>query len=456
MTILRLTDGTSTVDLIWHSTANRKYILARDDWAPSVAGRRQSLLGSKGLYNDVLEDITIHVCGDTANDAMVNLELVMRLLDQAEDWRRGDRSTPTRLQYAPTGGTLREAIILGRPFDEEANALSLAETFNSNLNAFTLENIHLRFLRTGAWLLPTVDTAASAAGAHPSILSATFATSHPTLSPVDLTLSGFTRVDVPFFQYGYWVIAPASRITLGEGETIGWSMSSGLATATVTADAAGKASGGNVRRLAGNISSYDGVVPVSGSPHRVAVFAAVRVNNSATVATAYAIGNSNGTLVANTTAQNISYNGGLPQLLNLGTLITREDLTSIFARITITTLGANGIDCDYVVAVDMADEQSRILALNDPYSARFASLAAGTAATASVLSNALTEPSPGIKLACSTQSAYVTYSGDAYVSVAGNNIAMLLMTSGSAFWTPGAAVTSVLTASRYKAAIVPQ
>ena len=323
MTILRLTDGTTTVDLIWHSTANRKYILARDNWAPSVAGRRQSLLGSKGLYNDVLEDITIHVCGDTANDAMVNLEIVMRLLDQAEDWRLGNRTTPTRLQYAPTGGTLREAIILGRPSGEEANALSLAETFNSNLNAFTLENIHLRFLRTGAWLLTTADTAASAAGAHPSILSATFATSHPTLSPVDLALSGFTRVDVPFFQYGYWVIAPASRITLGEGETIGWSMSSGLATATVTADAAAKASGGSVRRLAGNISSFDGVVPVTGSPHRVAVFAAVRVNNSATVATAYAIGNSNNTLVANTTPQNISYNGGLPQLLNLGTLITR-------------------------------------------------------------------------------------------------------------------------------------
>src|SRR4051794_5966182 len=82
---LKVTDGTTTVNLIYHSVSNPGYQLAQD-WAPQIAPLRRSELGGHGPYDTVVEEIPIRVFGSSAADAYSKAETLNRLLDQTERW----------------------------------------------------------------------------------------------------------------------------------------------------------------------------------------------------------------------------------------------------------------------------------------------------------------------------------------------------------------------------------
>jgi len=84
MTQLLLTNGTTTVNLIWHNVANRSYMLTRGDWAPTIPALRTSALAQGGPYADVEEEISVNIYGQTAAECLSNLDTLTRLLDQAD------------------------------------------------------------------------------------------------------------------------------------------------------------------------------------------------------------------------------------------------------------------------------------------------------------------------------------------------------------------------------------
>jgi len=112
MNVLKLTDGTITVDLL----AQDNYALESAGWVPSVSNRRISQLGGNGVYEAVDETMEIIVFNDadgiTANAALIQLRL---LLENAEKWGMGDTTVdPVRMVFQLEDGEQpQENVILG-------------------------------------------------------------------------------------------------------------------------------------------------------------------------------------------------------------------------------------------------------------------------------------------------------------------------------------------------------
>jgi hypothetical protein len=186
MTILRLTDGTTTVDLIWHSAANHKYIFARDGGAPVVAGLRSAPLGGVGPYADVVEERTVHISGDSALEVLQNQARLVTLLRQAERWDNGEPdAVAVLIQEAAEGGQLLESVVLGSAQGDDSG-VRLSPSFHRDLNAFMSQNVRLRYRRRGLWLGAAEASAASASTGIGSIWTLTLPSTHDTLSPVQL------------------------------------------------------------------------------------------------------------------------------------------------------------------------------------------------------------------------------------------------------------------------------
>src|SRR4051812_30642710 len=96
---LVLTDGTTTVTFSDGANGSTNYPPQAGGWAPNVAALNQSLLGGRGPYTDVVEEITINVRGATAALCYSNLDALVRLLDQADRWwLRAENISPVLLK----------------------------------------------------------------------------------------------------------------------------------------------------------------------------------------------------------------------------------------------------------------------------------------------------------------------------------------------------------------------
>lgn len=462
--LLEIGDGTTVLEL----TDDISYALV--SYAPQIGVLRDNELGGRGPYQDAHETITVHAMGATAAEAYTAADALNRLFDTARRWWLDENATPIVLRIKAQGSLLAplRAIIYGRPIGGP-RTVSLPPMYSNSYCKYIIPNLTLQFSRGGQLLSNTVDTAASASASHPTIHTCTLA-SALTQSPIDLSLSGVTAADVRFYQSGYALIAPVGRLSMVEGEsTTAGSVGAGTATATSVADAAAVASAGNVRRWTGTLTftgeirntwNLSGAIAASRQP--IAIFAAVRFN-SATIVTGTwrALGFRTGSVIDGTPYLPMRYNSGLPQIISLGLLQSRAGFDQLAIEFAgILPIGTT-FDIDYVAAISLDDEASRVIALSDAYSARLGSLAGATAIALEIRANALTDSAPAVRVtATGGVVEYFGYGGDPYLVQIGTDISMILMTTGGGTtWRPatgGAAMSGVLTASRRQAYLAPQ
>jgi hypothetical protein len=280
MTILTITDGTDSVDLVWHNRANRKFIGARDGWAPSIPVRMRSRMGGKGPYDDVSEELEYHVCGESAVETLANHAKLVRLLDNADAW--SDYVTgmaPVIIRWAPEGASQAlSCVIVGRANENDA-AVMQPNTMSRDLKGFMIAGVRGRFLRRGLWL-GRQEQVSSSSAANPNILTATFATSVDVASPVMIELGGFDPSVFASLSAGVLLIArSSSRLSIIEAEAL---TASGY---TSVADSANDARGGSVLRYTPASTSYANSGQLTSGVlawRRIGVYAAVRNNSGST------------------------------------------------------------------------------------------------------------------------------------------------------------------------------
>jgi hypothetical protein len=454
VTQLFLTNGATTANLIWHSVANRSYLLTRGDWAPSIAALRASELALDGPYAAVEEEIAVNVYGQTAAECLSNLTSLAYLLDQADRWnpKRGENVSPVRLQYMPTGGTmLWESVITGRASGDQTSGVRLPPTFNRDLGAFTIEGVRLRFWRRGLLLNPTGEAVASSSDANPTVQTCTFATAVQVSSPLKLSyqfLDGFTPSNGLIERAVVLTARAANRLQIYEAE------SAALGTNIASqADAAGKARGGSVARYSPGVLSTSIVQNFSGfdsASRHLAVWAAVR-NNSAT--TTFTIQLQGSAPTTRARAVTIDTSTTSPRLVCLGRIAQRRNFSAI--ELLLTASAASGtLDIDYIVAQAVDDETSGTVEITNPGGG------VGLVGTNPLAIDplALSEPTPLVGYG--SQVLPLSRSGDAWLTTTGQTVVAAILATSSTFWracdSGSDLLNTIVTATRNAAALTPR
>lgn len=461
---LVMTDGTDTVTFADGSATNATgyWPLVRSTWGPAIAGIRTSQLGGRGPYADVEEDLTCNIRGLPGNTAAVayqNLDTLTRLLDKAERWwLRNEPISPVLLKYAPQGSTLFStsspllAIVLGRVGSDELNGVQLPQSTNDTGFIFEIDNVQVLCMRRGAWWGGAQESATSSSAANPTVMTCTFATTHPINSPCDVSISGFTKATTPIIRAGYVLTNSASggmQIVEAEGAASG--------TFTSVADAANNARGGNVLRFTPGVTTavtsgtISGLTTVGGT---IAILAAVR-NNSATTSFIVTANMSGlGTVASSTPGVLVDTSSVLPRLVLLGTLVNAQANKLSF---TVQASAASGtLDIDYVVISLLKDETCAIISYQD---VDLTNLGAG-AATLDIVFNPTTAQQPAMQVSGTGGSIPATYSGALPLLAVSNTMFVVWASTNGASWrftnvTP-AVVSVAATAARYKAFLSPQ
>lgn len=484
---LQISDGTTTVTLSDGANGSTNYPPVTGGWAPNAAGQNQGLLGGRGPYADVEEDITINVYGTTAALCYANLDTLARLLDQADRWwLKNENVSPVTLKFAPQGSTIAStaapltAIVLGRVSGDTTSAAHLPPTFDSAGNQFKILGVDIKLLRHGLWIGAT-ESASAAAVANPAVLSITMPSTANTPSPCEIDFTGFTSsagtgtVDIPS---GFVMIGPNNAINLQQGEAAGTGGLAASATYVSTADATARASGGNVGRLNHNLAAIGAesvlnwTLPAAfANATQIAVYLTYR-NNAAIVWTLRAEAFFGTTTLAqlNTTPYTtIAAGPGNPTVLYLGTLALKYGADTLRLRAaTVSGSGTPTIDFDTIVCVDLSSNQTYVLALqgNSPtaFGASFASKNAQVAVNFSPAT--LRDAEARLDILTTTGKLPVVAQGDLSLSLAGGTLNALwyathLYNGATPYWTTqnnaGAAILSIgATASRRLAYITPQ
>ncbi len=472
MTILNLSDGFVTADLVWNNRTNRRYILARDEWAPVPAALRRSELGGRGPYVDAVEEIVVHVCGEDQREVLANLANLAQLLDQAERWARGDSVQSVRMTYLPTGGTTPgTAMVMGRAPGDETAGVSLPISFNSRLNCLMIEGVKLRFKRRGQFLSPS-ESAASGSAANPSVLSVTMPSAPTTHSPLDVRFSGFGSQNANTFNLPsmFLLIAASGRgatdLCIGEAEGM-------TATGyTSVADATAVARGGSVLRYTPtgttlapsgqlDLTTISGGSPLGGK--RIACFAAVR-NNSGTTSFLVNLLLTWAGAQQRTVQQLIDTSTLNPRVIALGSVVFPQSGAKNAVLEIQATAASGTLDIDYLVFLNVDDEMSAVIAI-PPQSV--SGLSAVTDMGISIETNILSGANAGNpwvrQYDGTSPQGWLTARGIPFPVSAGTTICgMVLATGGPLFdgrwaYSNGAGVRSLaMTCTRYPGELAPQ
>lgn len=244
--ILKISDGTTTVDFV---TSTSGYAVSK--WNPAVAKRRPGMLGGRGPYAEVVEEMEITVNG---TDALSKLTTLQNLMDQAQRWARGEPVAAVLLHYQPdTGSTELKSTILGAA---SGDMVELPRNFPMGPYYDYIDPVRLRFRRLGLWLGETV-TATSGAGNNPSVLTINMTTSVDVDSPYILKMTTAARSDKGVYP-SFIAVASGSNTTAAgkrllhiEAELL--SPNSGYST---SADSTNKASGNTVLRYTPSVTTF--------------------------------------------------------------------------------------------------------------------------------------------------------------------------------------------------------
>lgn len=461
-----LTDGTTTITFADGAGGTTNWGMVRATWAPAVAGRRRSLLGGAGVYEDVVEGFRVNVRGSTAAAAMANLAALVALLQQAERWARGEDVAAVLFKYAPQGSEVAStsnpfrAVVRG-PVGSSgaAGGVALPVTFADVGMLYEISDVSVSFIRAGLWTLDAESAVLAASGVQPNKATTTFASAATIESPVRVRVSGFGHDSADQASSTLLLAERAADIQFVEGE--GGSPQGG-ASYSVVADSANRARGGSVGRLtpAAADTEYTVAYLIGGgnlTRERADVWACVRSN----VARSWRIraetrdpeGRSNGYGPVRETAAVTT-----PQIVYLGSIYSaRKDHAAVWLTMSIASLsGSPTLDVDYVVALGMHDTTNRAISL----------LVDGTVDTVDYLEvtpRHETHPAPhaaAVDTAVLNTSYPLGRMGDAYLATRGTTLTAVWLATRSNYWTwtvaAGTVPSLTVSATRYVGYLAPQ
>lgn len=417
---LALTDGTTLLDL----TDTIHYALV--SYAPVVAPLRDNELGGgDGPYADAQETITINAIGCTAAEAYAAARAVNDLLDQARRWWKGDGVTAVRLLVKAQGSALDplSVIVKGRAQGAPSN-LALPAMWNEYHQRYVIQGITIQFVRRARLLSLTTDTATVAAAAVPTVMTATFATTHNQLSPLKVDFTG-----APGVASSTIIIA----VTPNTGQVI-IEAESGVPVGSFTsvADAANSPRGAAVARytapaipLAETLTVT--IAGLNSSARRFVIIAAVRKNTAADVFdVSFSFRKVSGAVAAiltTTETQRISGSNTNPQLLIFDPASMKDQPNSLVLNLNpISTVAARTFDIDYIAVIQVDDNASTILTVAWP------SLGANETIEVDPL---ILEPTPRVQLTDTGVNFAMTYLGDpAAFGVRGSQVQCAVYATG--------------------------
>jgi len=356
------------------------YPLSRGTWAPAVAGLRRKILGGWSLYEDVMEELEVNIVGSSASDCYSKLDTLVRLLDQADRWDQGENVSPTLLKYAPQGSTIHSnstpltALVLGRARGDETGAAKLPVRYDQGGLSFWIPNIRIRIMRRGLWTGAT-ESASATAVANPALLTVSMPSSPATIGPLKVEFTGFVtdasgNAQIPS---GLVFCGPVNAFSLQEGEAATANVASG-ATFASTADAAARASGGNVGRLDHHLSNLNAetrltwTLPVGFlNATQIAVYFVYRNNGAAqwrvkargyrTLQSGLGVGDSREEIILPV--------AGNPTVMFAGMVGSRNGFDT--AGLVIAMTGGSGVgtlDIDTIIFANVSDPRVYTIALN--------------------------------------------------------------------------------------------
>jgi hypothetical protein len=468
---LVMTDGADSVTFADGLGGLTSFPPLRGQWAPAIAGIRTSQMGGRGLYADVVEDLSCTIRGTTAALCYQNLDTLVRLLDKAERWwLRNENISPVKLLYAPQGSTIHsnatplQAIVLGRVGTEDLSGVALPADANDAGMLFEIRDVRVRVLRRGQWI-GAIETASAPAVLNPATLSITMPSTAPMLSPIQIDFTGFTtlagtgNIEIPS---GFVFIGPNSSISLLQGEAAATSSLAASTTQSNVADAAARASGGSVKRLnsslavAGPENTFTWTLPAAFAfSTQIGIFLTYR-NNSATSwnlrATAWE-GVASGNEVSTPTIS-LPAVATDPTALFLGIVNNVRGFDTVLIGLAPTAISGLGtIDIDTLVVIDLSTPAMAVLALQANQLALGASFASKSAKV--TIDNSpylLRDPSLSVPIVATALTLPITYSGDPALIASGLVIQAMwyathLWNGATPYWTTqnvgGTAILSI-------------
>lgn len=460
---LAISDGTTIINLVGSGIKN--HILAQDGWTPNLPRLQHSKLAGRGSYQEVVEELIIHVTGATAGAAYSNLQTLIRMFDKAELWARGENVNAVVLKYSPKGAivssiaTPLQSVILGSAGSEVSNSLSLSPKFVQAGKYYIIENVRLRFRRRGLWYLE--DSSGNITGQNSGSTNVVFNQTHPVISPMSLSFSA---------------LVPAGTINIGNGIVIvnGMGISrqdAYLLTAsefTAVSDATNLPQGSQILRYTPTTTNYkttgagnSGGVGAGATSNQIAVFATVR-NNSASVTWNIRARFTTGALPLVTTLGTpvlIDASTTNPRVVYLGTVGgPAQNLIDLALDIQASsTAGGPTLDIDQIFPVEL-------MAARHSYVIEVPGFTLGTLGGRAINFNngILTQLAPNFILTPENYS--LSYKGDIFLetgqTIASGPVFATWVTTRSNYWrlvdAAGSLMTMTVTVTRHKCYVSPE
>jgi hypothetical protein len=458
---LKLVSGSVSATIASGSTATN-YMLEYDRWAPSIAGMRKSPFGGVSLYNDVEEEMTLHIKGATAAAAYSNLATISRLMDIADRWSNGENVSPVFIEYAPQGSTVSsdsaplKAIILGRASGDESSGTQLDVQFNEAGNYFVIKNVRIRFWRRGVWCLATPVSSNSSTSNGRTVLAPTISAAYDPYAAYKLTLA--PQANIQAFTSGFVLTSEAEIASITSADFN--SASARFSTVAESSSNRPADTGNNVWRFTPNSTNYETFYQDTGlatNCREADVFVVLRMNTSNDI-TLYAEARAGATPIPNTATTPITITAGTttPQIVYLGTITSRDanfTIVNIYVKSS-TASGAATVDFDTVVLVSKASRNGAIA---------LSTTAVESANVASIIVDGgiLSSQTPNVTLTRSSVTISLDYRGNAFLDIYSDGTAIYILylsVSGSA-WMRGSGTsreTIRATVDVYPTYITPQ
>lgn len=443
--VFRLTDGTTTLDLL-----RAPYGITGDGPDIGLGVLRPGELGGAGPYTEQECTVPLDITGACTADVYTAYTALWTLLDQAQRWWRGQFVDLVKIEVQAAGSGVSEvlmAVILRRNDDESA-PVGLPPVYEDTRavgGGYVMTGVELRFVRRAQWLR-ALDTATGSAQNIGTIFSATLAT-HPISSPLSATLA-FTMTGAQTIPASFLLLCKATD------KIVANNASGGTATGyTAVNDSGNNPRGGtNILRYTptGTAEAQSGTIALgmAGNFQKAALFAVIRTNTAAISWGIRAITTTTG----NTPVVPLDYVVN-PRPIFLGIVAFPEDGTdTITVRLAIsvsTITGSPTFDIDYLAAVAVDDETSRVLAI-DSFS---------QSGNGNIIISDRTD-SGRVPQVVNSAGTYPGYDGDAVLATIGTTVAGLWLACQGAsatswrLYTGSAVSTATLTANRRRAYLV--
>lgn len=453
-TCLKLTDGTTTLDLLDAT----KWGLVGGGWLPTPPPLRAGLLGAAGPVEDMDDEIRLQVRGtgtagstsrfdpsanatrlaDTQTQFVTNMLALWTMMDKVARFGRGDPAAPAVvLQVCLAGATVatpsvpQQVLLLGPPGMDPAQPTFVLPNSGLNITLFAdnYGEVTLRFRRRGMFtpVLAAITAGSTASAAGTLVTQSTGLTAVSVPSPTYIQITGWGPSSTPTLASMYLLVGEANAIAILDAEggtTTNW---------TSVADSANNARNGNILR-------YTPVDTLPSSSHiaaftalsgfiRVAVLAVVRNASSqnfrlkAVLSSGYAF-----TVGGQVETREVLIDASTPypRVVNLGEASLRGGMKSLFFTAAVDdATGGPALDIDYVVVANIGDETTSILTLDPADVSQFATLAGGII----IDPETLTALAPSVT-AVGSGALPLSPHGDATILTKGSTITTLFLATG--------------------------